>query len=301
MTQPHLNTESPAVAEPDFVSNQVSEARRFYLNMNPPAEKPLTVVCGGVERMREDYHVARQEFPYYAIEWVAEGQGDLHLDERRFLLEPGMMFAYGPRTPHRIAGGDTNRMRKYYVDFAGHDAEQQLEHSGLLAGRPLRITRMHEVIELFASMDREARSDGQLTHDICDLLLRLMFLKIRQRGVPYGTGVPRAYATYEKIRTHIEQNFRTLQTVQEVARACDITPIHLSRLFRRFAGMGAYQYLLKQKMELATELLIREGLLVKEVAKQLGFADAFQFSRAFKRVYGVSPKQMAESHRQDEI
>lgn len=40
--------------------------------------------------------------------------------------------------------------------------------------------------------------------------------------------------------------------------------------------------------------LLDEGLLVKEVAERLGFADAFQFSRAFKRVHGVPPGRLQQ-------
>jgi AraC-like DNA-binding protein len=43
------------------------------------------------------------------------------------------------------------------------------------------------------------------------------------------------------------------------------------------------------KMNRATELLVDEGMLVKEVAAKLEFADAFHFSRSFKRHYGLSP------------
>ena len=80
--------------------------------------------------------------------------------------------------------------------------------------------------------------------------------------------------------------------MQQVAEECDITPVYLSRLFGKFSDCGAYQYLLRRKMNYAAGLLINEGLLVKEVAQQMEFADAFQFSRAFKRVYGISPKQL---------
>ena len=47
------------------------------------------------------------------------------------------------------------------------------------------------------------------------------------------------------------------------------------------------------------ELLLDEGLLVKETAARLGFADAFQFSRAFKRVHGVPPTQLLEARRRN--
>ena len=45
-------------------------------------------------------------------------------------------------------------------------------------------------------------------------------------------------------------------------------------------------------MNRAAEMLLEDRLLIKEVAKQLGFSDPFQFSRAFKGVYGIPPKQL---------
>ena len=44
---------------PSFVSRQVRQARRFYLNLNPPAGHKLTVVCGGWEHCSPDFHVER--------------------------------------------------------------------------------------------------------------------------------------------------------------------------------------------------------------------------------------------------
>ncbi len=68
-----------------------------------------------------------------------------------------------------------------------------------------------------------------------------------------------------------------------------MTPVHLSRLFRRFAHGTPYHFLMRLKMNRAAESLLDSGLMVKEVAAQLGFSSQFQFSRAFKRVYGVCP------------
>ena len=44
--------------------------------------------------------------------------------------------------------------------------------------------------------------------------------------------------------------------------------------------------------------LLENGLLVKGTAARFGFADAFQFSRAFKRVRGVTPTQVLEPRRE---
>lgn len=278
--------------KPGFVSDQVSEARRYYLNLNPSPTAPLTVVCGGVERMQADYVVSRERFPYFGIELVAEGQGELTLHDQPFPLSPGIMFAYGPQTPHRIVNRPPDRMRKYYVDVAGRDAEAALTAAGLLQRKPLRVARMHELVELFELLDHEAGGDSSVVGDVCEQVLRLLLVKIRQCSLAEGVVLPRAYATYERVRDYIETHYLSLTTAEAVAAQCDLTPIHLSRLFRRFGGVGVYQFLLRKRMNRAAEMLLEDRMLVKEVADRLGFADAFQFSRAFKRVYGIPPNHL---------
>jgi AraC-like DNA-binding protein len=96
----------------------------------------------------------------------------------------------------------------------------------------------------------------------------------------------------QECRAFIETHHLRLRTIEDVAAECDVTSMYVARLFRRFGQSGAYQFLLKLKMSHAAALLQDEGLMVSEVASRLGFADAFQFSRAFKRVHGVAPSRM---------
>jgi len=44
-------------------------------------------------------------------------------------------------------------------------------------------------------------------------------------------------------------------------------------------------------MKWAADLLTDRNLLVKDIAKQVGMADPFHFSRIFKKVLGLSPKE----------
>jgi AraC-like DNA-binding protein len=292
-----MTQSTPTDALPDFVSRQVTEARRFFLNLNPDREASLEVVCGGVERMRPEYVVQRTDFPYFAVELVAEGEGTLTIHGNPYPLSAGVLFAYGPGAPHAIVNDTDNAMRKYYLDFVGRQAEALMASAGLMVGcgtyQPISVGSLHELTELFEMITRNARHDGPLTRNICESLVQLLMLKIRQLRLPESRRLPQSHATYERICRHIEQHYLRLQTIGQVAEECDVTPVYLSRLFGRFADCGAYQYLLRRKMNYAAGLLMNEGLLVKQVAERLEFADAYQFSRAFKRVYGIPPKQLA--------
>lgn len=283
-------------AEPDFVSRQTHEARRFYLNLQPADDQPLSLVCGGVERMNADYVVERVDFPYYAIEWVSEGRGMLTMGGKEHELAAGSLFAYGPGIPHRILNLAPGNMRKYYLDLAGVEAADRLRDLGLLDGRPVTIARTHEFVELWNLIDREARDVGDHSHQICETLTRVFMQKIEQRMVSSRTGESsEAFQTFEMARRLIEERFLEFRTVEEVASEIGFSPIYLSRLFRRFAGSGAYRYLLRLRMNHAAELILERGLKVNAVAKRLHYADAFQFSRAFKRVYGVPPSALSKT------
>src|ERR1043165_245900 len=163
----------PQQEEPAFVSRQVSEARRYYLDLNPGKDAGITVVCGGGERMRPDYVVERSGFPYLCVELVTEGAGTIELNGRRQKLSPGMVFAYGPGVAHVIRTDPKRPMRKYYVDFVGREAQRLLDETGLGDWSALRVAEPLELVEVFDALDREARhDDGPLARDLCATLLR---------------------------------------------------------------------------------------------------------------------------------
>jgi AraC-like DNA-binding protein len=281
--------------EPAFVSAQVSEARRYYLDLKPPKHAAVAVVCGGYERMRPDYLVDRTGFSYLCVELVIEGAGSVTLNGQRHRLEPGVVFAYGPGVAHSIRTDPRRPMRKYYVDFVGTDAAKLLASTPLGQWRPARVADQQDLIEVFDALAREARGDDALARDLCATLLRLLLLRIRSRALASGRGVPRAFASYARIRHHMETNHEQLRTIEDVARDCHVTPMHVARLFRRFARTGAYRFLLRLRMNRAAALLLDDGLMVKEVADRLGFPDAFTFSRAFKRIHGLPPSGLVAS------
>ncbi|MCD0457995.1 AraC family transcriptional regulator [Roseiconus lacunae] len=282
--------------EPDFVSRQTHDARRFYLNLQPQDGQPLSLVCGGVERMDPDYVVERSDFAYYVVEWVSEGRGVLTMGGKEHDLATGSLFAYGPGVPHRIVNLPPDNMRKYYLDLAGTEAADSLARLGLLNGRPVTVARPHELVELWNLIDREVRDVADHSHAICEMLVRVFLQKIQQRMVSSRAGESsEAFQTFEMTRRLIEERFLEFRTVEEVASEIGFSPIYLSRLFKRFAGSGAYRYLLRLRMNYAAELILERGLKVSAVADRLQYSDAFQFSRAFKRVYGVPPSSLSKT------
>lgn len=279
-------------ALPAFVSRQVVAARRWFLDLRPDARQPLSVVCGGEERVRGDYLVDRADFAYCCLEFVAAGRGSLTLAGRDWPLAAGAVFSYGPGVPHTIRTDRRRPLRKYYVDFVGREAVARLRTARLAPGSVQQVGQPREVEAVFDLLQQCGLAQSPQSQSLCTQLLGVLLTKIAEQIVPTDDRAAQAFATYERFRRFLTTDRQRLLSVEQAAREFGISPAYTCRLFRRFGGTSPYQYLLRQRMQLAAELLTHDRLLVKQVAAHLGFADPYQFSRAFTRVSGVAPGRL---------
>ncbi|MFI1223016.1 MULTISPECIES: AraC family transcriptional regulator [unclassified Streptomyces] len=78
-------------------------------------------------------------------------------------------------------------------------------------------------------------------------------------------------------------------TTAELASRAGVSRTTLAKRFTELVGEGPVAYLTEWRMTLAADLLTRPELTVAAVARRVGYADAFGFSAAFKRLRGASP------------
>lgn len=281
-------------SQPDFVSTQVLEARHYYLNLAPKPTRAVTVVCGGCEDCQPDYEINRRGFRFYGLEFVARGEGRLRLRGRDYRLRPGMIFAYGPGVPHRIQSDRRAPMTKYYVDFVGERAARMLAASPVGGGRAAQVSDAAQIYELFELLQANGVGASPYRPAICARLLELLLLKISEKAVRDTPGDPRALVSYQRCKNHLAQNFARIRTLADAAQATHVDPAYLCRLFQRFDHCSPYQFLMRLKMNRAAELLLRPETLVKQVAEELQFSDAHNFSRTFKAAFGLSPQRFVQ-------
>ncbi len=77
--------------------------------------------------------------------------------------------------------------------------------------------------------------------------------------------------------------------VGEIARIAGVHPTHLAREFRTWFGCTPGDLLRARRLERGANLLQSANGTIAEVALASGFADQAQFTKAFKRTYGVTP------------
>ena len=77
--------------------------------------------------------------------------------------------------------------------------------------------------------------------------------------------------------------------VRDLAKAVGVHAVHLARSFRMFAGCTPGDLLRARRLELATGALMKSENSLIEIALASGFSDQAQFTKAFRRIYGVTP------------
>ncbi|SOD58601.1 AraC-type DNA-binding protein [Streptomyces zhaozhouensis] len=86
-------------------------------------------------------------------------------------------------------------------------------------------------------------------------------------------------------------------TLAALAREAGVSRTTLAGRFTRLVGEPPLAYLTEWRMSLAADLLTDSTAPLASVARRVGYADAFGFSTAFKRVHGTSPSTYRGSHR----
>lgn len=280
--------------EPAFISRQVTKARRFYREVGARSPSTLSVACGGWEQCTPDYHLKRDDFPYWSVEFVAGGEGTLKLAGAKHRLERGTVFAYGPGVAHEIQTDPSAPLRKYFVDFCGKDAAARLNQAGLVAGTCRRLAKDDEVRLAFDQLIADGLKTTQRSDRLAALRLETLLELIADGSASAETRAWRAFQTYQRCRDLLEARAGELGTAEEVAAAGHVTPSHLSRLFMRFCGQPPYQVLTRIRMNQAAARLEESGKLVREVGEEFGM-DPYHFSRVFKRIHGLSPESFLKS------
>ena len=80
-------------------------------------------------------------------------------------------------------------------------------------------------------------------------------------------------------------------TLDELSEEAGIHPVHLSRVFRKCMGTGIGEHVHRLRVRAACEQMIKPEISIAEVSLATGFADQSHFTRAFRRVTGMTPAE----------
>lgn len=93
-----------------------------------------------------------------------------------------------------------------------------------------------------------------------------------------------------KCMAYINKNLHRKITVKDLAEECGLSEDYISHLFKKEVGENLSSFILKQKLELSKTFLF-EGFDSSKISYTLGFCSQSHFISAFKKEYGITPRE----------
>ena len=99
----------------------------------------------------------------------------------------------------------------------------------------------------------------------------------------------------ERVIAYMGDHLKESLTLRQLAREAGLSESYLNVVFKECIRRAPMDYYINMKMDQACRLLCTTDLRVCQVAGQLGYDNQYYFSRAFKKVMGLSPKAYKEN------
>ncbi|WP_346797768.1 helix-turn-helix domain-containing protein [Halomonas sp. Bachu 37] len=101
------------------------------------------------------------------------------------------------------------------------------------------------------------------------------------------------------LNRYIHQHLAEELRVADLARLACLSEAHFTSCFRAQTGLSPWQYVKRKRLDAARQLLLNSRTPLADIALQTGFANQSSLSHAFRRSYGLSPRQLrreAQAH-----
>ena len=234
---------------------------------------------------------------HYLFHYVISGTGTLMSDDsagrtHTYQIRSGQGFMIFPKQVNTYIADEKLPWEYAWVEFDGLKAKESLEMAGLTMDSPIYHPGARDLsLELKNEMLYIAQhSDQSPFHLIGHLYLMLDYLTRSSSKRLIQTGKIRDFYIKEAI-SFIEQNFQNDISVEDIAGFCNLNRSYFGKIFRDTLGKSPQEFLISYRMSKAAELLKLTELSVGDISSAVGYLNQLHFSRAFKKIYGTSPRQ----------
>ncbi len=93
-----------------------------------------------------------------------------------------------------------------------------------------------------------------------------------------------------RVLEHIDQHLGEPIRIEDLARLAHLEATYFTRIFAAALGSPPARFILRKRIERAQRRLLESDATLAALAAELGFSDAFHFSKTFKKITGVTPR-----------
>ena len=257
----------------------------------------LSLYQYGMEQCPPAYSFGPATRNHYLFHYVLSGTGRLIANNSKgisheYQIRSGEGFMIFPRQINTYIADPKLPWEYIWIEFDGMRAREIIETAGLSPDHPVYHASYKDLRE---NMKDEMiyiaeHHDATPFHLMGHLYLFIDYLSRSSSSQMTTSGRVRDFYIKEALN-YIEQNFQNDISVENIASFCGLNRTYFGRIFKETVGKSPQQFLLSYRMAKAAELLKLTELSISDIGNAVGYPNQLHFSRAFKNVYGVSPRE----------
>jgi AraC-like DNA-binding protein len=262
----------------------------FYKTEDPLISSLYLTDIGYFPRA-EDHLVTRYRGSGSTILLICtDGSGWADIDGRSIELKQGQAVLIPSGCPHRYGSSEKDFWKLFWIHFRGELADEIASRLNEKKERdPGFALRMgDESRRLFNTICTDLlKGINRRNYELACGRLRHLFSSLIEDSRSGSLTIDRIIAECIII---MEDHLDSSLSLDRLSRETALTPPYLCRVFKQKTGHSPIDHYNRMKVQRACFLLDMTTLQVGEISRRLGIGDPYYFSRMFKSIMGLSPR-----------
>ncbi|HEY5562477.1 MAG TPA: AraC family transcriptional regulator [Clostridiaceae bacterium] len=251
------------------------EKHIMLINNNYKDINPL--VCGE-ETCKKGHSFGPTTREYYLLHYIISGRGKYVCNDKTYQVNKGQIFVIRPLEITFYEADNEEPWHYLWIGF-----ESSINLSDILGFDILTAPECEHIFKDIGMCDNFGASKELY---LCGKIFEL-FSHLKTKNYDNNNRV-KGYVL--KAKNYIESNYVNQISVEMIAKYLNLDRSYFSNLFKTNIGKSPQKYIVDYRLEKAAELISIRSFTPSQAALSCGYNDIFNFSKMFKRKFGVSPK-----------
>jgi AraC family transcriptional regulator len=125
--------------------------------------------------------------------------------------------------------------------------------------------------------------------DLLTIYIAEKYTNIASERPDYHGGLP--IARLRKVEDYVRAHLAESISIETLAELVELSPFHFSRVFKQSTGMTPLQFVIRERMLQAQQLIRETSHSLIEIALEVGYTSPSHFAQVFRRTVGMAPKE----------
>lgn len=258
-----------------------------------PLSVDLYPKASGFYKQAKKHTMLRRIHDDNLLIYCVAGAGEFTVENTQHSINKGDMLLLPSGVPHAYRASDDNPWSIYWIHFAGEKSHDFIDY--------LQYQKSNLIIPV-----------GVNSHLInsFDLLLESLQSSIHLSSYLHASNILRQILTHipllrpvakaqrlahqfdlERVHAIMQSSLHGQLDLDTLAQSVNLSKFHFIKRYKELTNTTPINYFLHLKIERACHLLDISTKPIKEISFNLGYEDTYYFSRLFKKIMGISPKQ----------